>query len=476
MFNIRHTGFLEKIKIRSTFFLFLFLFFLLSGFSCKHREQSTCKHPGIGFDTLKVVTLYGPTSYFDYRGQPMGIDYENAKKFAEDEGLEFQISAVKNIQEIIGALKSGEAHLAAFPVPSISEYNSEVIHCGPIEVSRQVLIQKKGKEMVKDVTELVGEDVYVERDSKYQYRLRNLNEEIGGGINIIEIDSDTISSEDLFRMVSAGDIGYSVVDSEIASLYKGAFPDLDVSLSLSSDQAASWAVANGLDSLASKINGWENLTHTSDFVKEIYKRYFDRALNEDFDVKLTYFTKRNLSGGNPVSAYDSSFKRYASVAGYDWRLLAAIAYCESGYNPSVASRFGAYGLMQVMPSSASSVGVDPGSLGNPDTNILAAAKILAMLDRSLKKRIEDPEERMKFVVASYNSGLGHIFDSMALAEKNGLDPQKWTGNVSISALMKSRPEYYNDPVVKNGYFRGRETVDFVDHVTSIYNYLKKEIK
>ena len=127
--------------------------------------------------------------------------------------------------------------------------------------------------------------------------------------------------------------------------------------------------------------------------------------------------------------------------------------------------------MQLMPATARAMGVS--NLEIPDNNILAAARLLKKLDEALEEKIPDAEERMKFVVASYNCGLGHVYDSMALAEKYGLNPKVWTGSVSEAALMKSRPQYYNDPVVKNGYFRGRETVDFVDRVMNVYEYYKE---
>lgn len=442
---------------------------------CQNTKGHFYDH-GNQIDTLKVVTLYGPTSFFDYRGEKMGIDYENMKRFAEDEGMKIEITVLHNMQELISALQTGKADLIAYPVPYISEYKSEVLHCGHKEISKQVLIQKKGSDQIKDVTNLIGKEIYVEKGSKYQYRIENLNEELGGGIDIKLIESDTISTEDILQMVNKGEIPYSVIDSQTAELYDSAYPELDFSISLSTEQASSWAVAIGLDSLAAKIDRWENRTHSPEFVKEIYKRYYDRALTEEFDSNLSYFKKLDLSKGKPVSPYDNIFKNNASISGYDWRLLAAIAFCESRYNPSVESRFGALGLMQVMPETAKAVGIEPSLLSSPDFNVRAAARILQKLDKTLESKVENPEERMKFVVAAYNSGLGHIYDSMALAEKTGLDPRKWNGNVGITALMKSRPEYYNDPVVKHGYFRGRETVDFVDHVTSIYNYLEENIK
>lgn len=455
--------------------LFLFILILSGGMSgCRNHkaDEGDIKNQ---IDTLKVATLYGPTSYFDYRGEIMGIDYENVSKFAEEEGMVLDIHTVDNIQDLIEELKNGTVHLAAYPVPSIAEYNSEVLHCGRKEVSRQVLVQKKGTEKINDVTELVGKDIYVEKGSKYFYRLQNLNDELGGGINIHTLESDTITSEDLIQMVSNGEIPFTVVDSQIAALTIPDYPDIDTSLSLSADQAASWAVAPGLDSLAAKINRWENSSQATDFVKSIYKRYYDRAAIDVFDTNLSYFKKLNLSKNKTVSPFDNLFKKYGESMELDWRLLAAIAYCESNFNPTVVSRFGASGLMQVMPSTAQAMGVDPSTLDSPENNVRAASKILKKLDSSFQNKVKDPQERVKFVVAAYNSGLGHIFDAMALAEKIGLDPQKWTGNVSVAALMKSRPEYYNDPVVKHGYFRGRETVDFVDHVTSIQNFLTHNI-
>lgn len=456
------------------FLAFGVLFILLFLSQCT-RNSNSFNHHGNDIDTLKVVTLYGPLSYFNYRGDLMGIEYENVRRFANDEGMELEIKPVNNINEIISELKSGRAHLAAYPVPSISEFNNEILHCGPIEISTQILIQRDSKNKIKDVTELIGKDIYVQKDSKYYYRIKNLNDEIGGGINIITIDNDTIDSEDLLKMVSLGEIDYAVADSNLASLYKNAYQNIDTTLKLSSEQAASWAVGKGLDSLAAKINRWENQTHSSETVRGIYKRYYDQNLKGLLDANLSYFKKLDFSKNKNISDYDHLFKKYAPLTGYDWELLAAIAFCESRFNPHVESRFGAYGLMQVMPSTAQSIGINPASLGIPDQNILAASRIISKLDQTLKERIPGKNERIKFVVAAYNSGLGHIYDAMTLAQKNGMDPHKWNGNVSITALMKSHPEYYNDPDVKHGYFRGRETVDFVDNVISIYHYLNSKL-
>lgn len=443
-------------------------------FSCGNgSRQANVGNEPLPPDTLHAVTLYGPTSYFDYRGQEMGFDYENVRRFAEDEGMVLDLKVAPSLPSMLKMVADGKAQLAAYPVPVIEEYNDKVRHCGYKEVTWQVLVQPGGKDIIKDVTELVGKTVYVEKDSKYHYRLNNLDKELGGGIDIVPISRDSLITEDLIEMVDKGEIPLTVVDSDIAELNKSYFPRLDIGMKISLDQYSSWAVGNDCDSLALRIDQWEKRKENTQTLRSIYKKYFENSKTAApyENPEETLGVKIRESG--QISAYDSYFKRHSSVPGYDWQLLASIGFNESRFDNSVVSWAGARGLMQLMPNTASAMGIEPESLLNPNTNILAAARLLKNLDDSLADRVTDPKERQLFVIAAYNCGLGHIYDAIALAEKHGLDPQIWLGNVSEAALLKSRPQYYNDPVVKNGYFRGRETVEFVERVMSVYNYFKK---
>ncbi len=422
-------------------------------------------------DTLHAATLYGPTSYFTYQGQEMGFDYENLKQFAKDEGMVLDLKVASSLKSLLEMVESGEADLAAYPIPVIEEYSKKVKHCGHREITWQVLVQPQSDSLVTDVTQLVGKTVYVEKDSKYHYRLNNLNEEIGGGIEIKPISKDTLIAEDMIEMVDKGDIPLTIVDSDIANLNKSYFPHLNVDTKVSFDQYSSWAVRNDCDSLAARLDSWEKQKKTTDMLKSVYKKYFEDSKQSPLyeNTEKTFGLK--LRKGDHLSPYDAIFKRHSNTAGFDWKLLAAIGFNESRFNNSIVSWAGARGVMQLMPATARAMGVS--NIENPENNILAAARLLKKLDESLESRIPDSEERMKFVVASYNCGLGHVYDAIALAEKYGLDPKVWTGNVSEAALMKSRPQYYNDPVVKNGYFRGRETVDFVNRVMDVYQYYKE---
>ena len=176
-----------------------------------------------------------------------------------------------------------------------------------------------------------------------------------------------------------------------------------------------------------------------------------------------------------ISPYDHVFKQYAQELGWDWRLLAAIAFSESGFDPNATSWMGARGIMQVMPKTARLFGVDENDLSNPEVSIRVASKILKELDGIMRSRT-GPSDRIKFVLAAYNAGSGHVTDAIALARKYELDPRVWSENVEQAMLWKMDPEYYNDSVCSNGYCRGTEPVDYVVKVLNCYENYKKNYK
>jgi membrane-bound lytic murein transglycosylase F len=174
-----------------------------------------------------------------------------------------------------------------------------------------------------------------------------------------------------------------------------------------------------------------------------------------------------LSSGK-ISEYDAYLKEYSERIGWDWRLLASLVYQESRFNPRARSWAGAFGLMQLMPSTASRFNVTSSS--SVEQQISAGTEFIGWLDDRFKESITDPEERIKFILASYNVGPGHIFDAMTLAEKNGRDPTVWEGNVDEFLLKKSDPVYYRDPDVRYGYARGIETYNYVREILDRYDH------
>ena len=420
-------------------------------------------------DTLRVATLYSPLSYFIYRGEPMGIDYTLVDSMAADNGMVLDLTVAKTLSEAVGMLDSGKVDLIAYPVPITEHYKKYAMPCGPENLTTQVLVQPKvqGLAPISDITELVGKDVYVEKDSKYLRRMQNLNDELGGGINIVEVDADSIITEDLLEMVSEGKIPLTVVDSDIARLNMTYYPDLDISLPVSFEQRSAWAVAPGNDKLAESVDKWFGEAQAKVIDEELLKQFFEQMKNGNtinFDFSKGY-----------ISKYDNIFKKYAPRIGWDWRLMAAQAYVESRFRPNARSWAGARGLMQVMPSTARGYRTPVSKLSNPEICVDVATRLIDDLDSYLLKYVPNDRERLKFVIAAYNVGIAHVYDAIALAKKYGYDPTVWSGNVEKALLMKMNPKYYNDPVVKYGYCRGTETVAYVKGITNFYEHARREI-
>ena len=176
-------------------------------------------------------------------------------------------------------------------------------------------------------------------------------------------------------------------------------------------------------------------------------------------VKRHVFSPMLDKKGGIISHYDKLFMQYSQPIRWDWRLMAAQCYQESTFDPKAVSFAGAKGLMQIMPGTADLLGLPRDKMYDPEQNIAAAAKYLGQLEGKLSD-IHDRVERTNFVLASYNGGLHHIRDAMALAKRDGKNPHRWR-DVSDYVLKLATPKYYNDPIVKHGYMRGSETVDYV---------------
>lgn len=417
---------------------------------------------------LVVLTLYSSTSYFNYRGQDMGFQYELSEQFAKSLGVKLKVKVARNVKDLIRKLEAGEGDLIAYTLPVTKEWKDSLLYCGEDVITHQVVVQRKNgrHKPLKDVTELIGKDIYV-NPGKYYERLVNLDKELGGGIRIHLVRSDSISAEDLITQVAQGKIPYTVADNDIARLNRTYYPNLDIDLKISFDQRSSWAVRKDCPQLARAASEWHKANLTSPDYKASTKRYFEIS-------KATPHTPILSLREGKISHYDALFKKYSKEIGWDWRLLASLAYTESNFDTTAVSWAGARGLMQLMPSTARAMGLPDGKEQNAEESIKAAVKYIGMTAQSFSELPK--EEQVNFVLASYNSGIGHVQDAMALAEKYGKDPHVWKDNVEKYIVLKANEEYFTDPVCKNGYFRGTETYNFVREITGRYEQYKKKIK
>jgi membrane-bound lytic murein transglycosylase F len=340
--------------------------------------------------------------------------------------------------------------------------------------TRQVLVQRKPENwammnqkqlesmMLRNQLDLAGKQVYVQAGSVYSDRLISLSDEIGGGIRVEEVQ---LESEQLVQRVALGEIDYAICDENVGLVNTTYFPQLDVNTAISFPQYVAWGVRHRSDSLRAEINQWlGNFKKTSRYAI-LYNKYFKNQHSAS-RFQSDYYV---LSSGK-VSQFDDIIKKESERIGWDWRLMASMIYQESRFNPEAESWAGAYGLMQLMPSTASNYGISKES--SPAAQIRAGASFIKWLDELFKDVITDREERIKFVLASYNIGFGHIQDARRLAERYGADPNLWHGSVEDWLLKKSDPQYYTDQVVKYGYARGIETYNYVKEVIERFEHYK----
>ena len=471
---------------------FVFTFSLIwSCSSDKNYKDKNKKKEKVNIDweeikergVLKVVTAYNSVDYFIYKGRPMGYQFEMLQNLSDYLGIKLDISVSNDVKKNFDDLLAGKVDIIAMNLTVTRSRSKIVAFSIPHSYTRQVLVQrkqtkkrKKNKEsdntgfapLIRNQLDLAGKSIYVQENSSYAERLRTLSNEIGDSINVIEIPDYEV--EQLISLVSHGDIDYTVCDENLARVNKNYYDNIDVETPISFPQKIAWAMRPESKSLQDIVNKWLKSFKKTAKYKRIYQKYYlnNRSIhivNEGF---------HSLKGGR-FSAYDNVIKKESKKYGLDWRLVASIIYQESRFSPTVESWAGAVGLMQLMPETAETFGVGPDKLRSPEDNIRGGLKFLEWLDEQLKDKVTDPEERLKFVLASYNVGLGHVLDAMRLAEKYGKDPQNWK-DVSYYLLNKSKPKFFNDPVVKYGYCRGEEPYNYVNEILERYEHYKNVVK
>ena len=418
---------------------------------------------------LIAIVDNSSTSYFIYKGQPMGYEYELLNLLAEDLEVDLEIVITSDLEEAFEKLNKGEGDIIAHNLTVTKErqeFLDFTLHHNEV---KQVLVQRKPKnwrdlklhqieeKLIRNPLDLGGKKVLVRKASAYYSRLQNLSEEIGEDIDVVE-DLGDVETEEMIRKVAEGEIELTVADEDVARLNAVYYPNLDVKTEISFPQKVAWGVRKNSPELLNAVNDWiSRMRKTTDYYV-IYNKYFK---NRSGMRKLANSTYSSING-NQISPYDKHIKEAATKLDWDWRLLAAIVYQESKFNPEAESWMGASGLMQLMPETAEIFGAEDPQ--DPRQNIMAGANYLKWLDDFWQDEIPDPEERVKFVLASYNVGQGHVLDARKLASKFGKDPQVWEENVETYLNLKSDPKYYTDPVVKLGYCRGSEPVSYVKSI------------
>ncbi|MCF8296287.1 MAG: transporter substrate-binding domain-containing protein [Saprospiraceae bacterium] len=478
--------FYKKVILVAPLFILLFIivYVFVSYMSKDSNSDAQVEERVFDLEQIKMrgkliaLTDFNSTNYFVFRGQPMGYQFELLQNFAEHLGVDLEIVVSNSIEKSFKLLKEQKVDIIAVDLTVTKDRKKIVQFTVPHSITKQVLVQrlpdgwqkmsKKDLEskLIRSTIDLGGKTIYVQKNSSFVGRLKNLSNEIGKDIKIVE--HPEYEMEQLVSLVASGEIDYTICDQNVAMVNKTYFHNIDIQTAVSLRQNLAWAVKIGADSLVADVNNWLTEFKKTKKYKYIYRKYFV----SDKSKHLNDMEFHSIKGGK-ISDYDDIIKKYSEKIGWDWRLVASLIYQESRFNPETKSWAGAFGLMQLMPITAERFGVSDSAA--VDDQILAGVKFLQWLDKQFKEDTAK-EERIKFVLASYNVGLGHVLDAKKLAEKHGKDSNIWTNNVDSFLLWKNNPKYYRDPVVEHGYLRGKEAFDFVKEILERYEHYKNVVK
>lgn len=466
-------------------FILTFLFLLSCSNSIQTNSQALITEKSglkaiLERGKLVAVTDLGSTSYFVYRGEPMGYQYELLGLFADHLGVKLEIHVENDPESSLEKLNAGIYDLVAKNLTITHDRREKVAFTNPMMQTRQVLVQRKPEnwrsmrtwedvesKLIRNPVDLAGKTVYIQNNTAFHDRLIHLQKEIGAPINVIEVSEK--DSEDLIAMVARGEIDYTISHEHVAAVNSKYYPDLDTQTPVSLTQNVGWAVRRGNSELLDALNEWWGQFEQTAHARLLYDRYFNNPRGLHAGQREFHSRK-----GGKISTYDEVIRKYSKVLGWDWRLLASLIYQESRFSNDVSSHAGAFGIMQMMPATASELGVDTAS--TPAEQIAAGVKYLRWLDQQFASEISDPAERQKFVLAAYNAGIAHVFDARRLAAKNKKNPNIWEGNVDYYLRNKSKPEYYLDEVVQYGYCRGEEPYRYVTEILDRYDHYRKAIR
>ncbi|MGB0165894.1 MAG: transglycosylase SLT domain-containing protein [Luteibaculum sp.] len=426
-------------------------------------------------DTLVALTGYNSLSYFIYRGATMGYEYDLLKRLAQDLNVHLKVKVVEDLSQPEKLLNTGEGDILAHNLTITNERKKELAFSAPLTQTQQVLVQLKpsgwkqlkphqlDRKLVRTPLQLEGETLLVRQNSAYQSRLENLKEESGLDFHIKQVEGTT-STEYLIKRVAKGEIPFTVADENIANVSTAFYPNIDVKTPLSLKQNVAWAFRKNAPKLKEAVDDWLKEMQAGSDYYVIYNKYFKHKRSVAKKVQSPLYARNS----GVISEYDPIIKEQSQHLNWDWRLVAALVYQESKFDAEAQSWAGAKGLMQMMPKTAEKFEVE--NLFNPEENIQAGVAYLKELESFWTKKIPDEIERKKFVMASYNVGFGHVLDAQRLAEKYGKDPLKWDKQVAPFLRKKSKPEYYNDDVVKYGFCRGEEPYKYVKQIFDRYEH------
>lgn len=423
--------------------------------------------------SLRVLTLNNPVNYFLYRGQPMGLDYELTKLAARRLGVRLEMVVPPRRDWIFRWLLEGRADVIASTLTVTAERQDYLAFTRPYLFIEELVVQGVATaDPVARIEDLRGRRIHAWQSSSHYRSLMKLQ----GVVGPFEIEAipEDMEFEDILARVAEGEFPLAVLDSHILEAELAFRDDVVVAFPLrdprdetpadrvgvvARDKAVAFAVRQENPELRAFLDGFINDVRRTLEFNVILNRYIQE------NRRLPRVKVRRAAVSGRISPYDELFQKYSRRYGLDWRLMAAQAYQESRFNPQAESWAGARGLFQLLPSTGLELGFE--DLTDPEIGIHAGVRHMYVLIERLGPNIP-LRHRLRFALAAYNAGWGHLDDARRLAKEMGWDDNKWFGHTEKAMLLLSQPEYYRR--ARHGYVRGREPVAYVSAIQNLYDH------
>ena len=407
---------------------------------------------------LRVVTRNTPAAFYYGADEPRGIEYELARGFAERLGVDLRIYIADQFGQVYPDIEGGKAHIAAAAL-TIADARKEAVTFGPAyqDIQPQV-IYRRGAKRPRRLSDLLGGRIEVVADSSHAALLEEARRQEP---LLTWVEDRQIGGEELIRKVANGEIDYTIADSNLFALLRNFYPEVRVAFSLGSINHVAWALPKNADTLRETISAYFAEIEATGELQHILDRYYFASREFDYVGSRAFVRHFNTR----LPRYRDYFHEAALASGTDWRLLAAMAYQESHWNPAAVSPTGVRGMMMLTERTAQMMEV--ADRQDPRTSIVGGARYFQRVIRKVPARIADPD-RTWLAVAAYNLGYGHVEDARILTQMQGASPDSWDEVRKRLPLLSDEQWHVR---VQRGYAPGSQAVTYVDNVRRYYEIL-----
>ena len=408
---------------------------------------------------LRVVTRHSPTSFYTHDEEGRGVDYELVRGFAERLGVKLRIQVAKELQDVISSVADGSAHIGAANL-TVTASRGELVRFGPgYQKVEQDFVYHRATPRPRGIPDVIGGRIMVVAGSSHVGLLERARREHP---ELEWVEDPSVNDQDLVRMVAEGAIDYTIIDSHGFRLLRDGYPEVRAAFSIGRTGEMAWALPKAAEGLAERVTGYFAEIESTGELQEVLDRYY--VSSREFHYVESRAFARHLR--SRLTRYRPFFEEAELETDVSWRLLAAMAYQESHWNPRAVSPTGVRGLMMLTKHTAELVGVD--DRNDPRESILGGARYLSRVQNKIPDRIAEPD-RLWLSVAAYNLGFGHLEDARIITEIQGGDPDNWQDVRARLPLLEDERWYKR---TKRGYAPGSQAVTYVDNIQHYHEILE----